>query len=131
MPAKTTKAKAAKTKRPRKKPPAPKEPPNEPGGGVEVVPLLSFRPGKAQHPWGDQFVSGTMDTTTSRGSPLTFPGVPVRVRTRAYAEHLVSGKLAKFPEDFRLSDLPSAFQKECGNPERWAHTVTTKDESDG
>lgn len=108
--------------------PAPDGPaPDEPEGGVEIVPLLIFRPGRARPPWGNQYVSGVMDRTTS-SHPTTFPGVPICVKSRAYADMIIGGGLAKYIDDFRLTDLPVSFRGECDNAARWAHTLNTEDD---
>lgn len=104
-----------------------KTPPASPTG-VEIVPLLAFRPGRAAAPWGDQYVSGVMNGDGSR--PCTFPGVPIVVKDKAYADLIIAGKLAKYPDDFQLDDLASVFRAEFGNPARWAHTVTPSEEKD-
>ena len=85
--------------------------------GVEIVPLLVFRPGRAGS-WGDQYVSGLLNTTTNKGT--TFPGHPIRVKDAAYAEAIVEAKLAAWPDSFTLDQLPAVFRGEFGNPERWS-----------
>lgn len=96
---------------------------DKPKGGIEIVPLFMLDLKAVHHPYGNQYVSGPLMPKND----LTFPGVPVRVRSWLYVrEQLLvphtSSKalLGCLPDDMTLEKLSPSYRKEFGNYERWS-----------
>lgn len=95
-----------------------------PEKGVEIVPLFMFTPrgfeasmkgGQMQVRQMGEYVRGPLDERYL----LTFPGVPLEVRTKAYADELVAAGLACYPKDMTFARVPDAYKEENDNKTRW------------